>query len=122
MKKKNFITLVLGVIGGLLFAIGMCMCLLPEWNAFKPGVILTSVGFIALLILFIVRWKMDGRQFVKPNWKTVGIVLYALISTLAFGTGMCMIMVWNMMLWGILAGIVGILLLLGLIPMIKGLK
>lgn len=122
MKKKNFITLVLGTIGGLLFAIGMCMCLLPEWNAFKPGVVLTSVGFMALFILFIVRWKMDGRQFVKPNWKTVGIVLYTVISTLAFGTGMCMIMVWNMMLWGVLAGIVGILLLLGLIPMIKGLK
>lgn len=122
MKKKNFITLVLGVIGGLLFSIGMCMCLLPEWNAFKPGTVLAAVGFIALLILFIVRWKMDGRQFVKPNWKTVGIVLYTVISTLAFGTGMCMIMVWNMMLWGILAGIVGILLLLGLIPMIKGLK
>ncbi len=28
MKKENFITLALGVIGGLLFGIGMCMCLL----------------------------------------------------------------------------------------------
>lgn len=34
MEKKNFITLVLGVVGGLLFSLGMCMCLLPEWNMF----------------------------------------------------------------------------------------
>ena len=79
MTKKNFITLILGVIGGLLFAIGMCMCLLPEWNAFNPGVGFAAVGFIVLLILFIVRWKADGRQFVKPNWKTVGIVAYSII-------------------------------------------
>ncbi|MBQ7901134.1 MAG: hypothetical protein IJ365_04115 [Clostridia bacterium] len=122
MKKKNFITLVLGVIGGLMFAIGMCMCLLPEWNAFKPGVVFASLGFVALLILFVVRFKMDGRQFVAPNWKTVGIVAYAAIATLLFGTGMCMIMVWSMYVFGMLAGVAGILLLLGLIPMVKGLK
>lgn len=122
MTKKNFITLVFGVIGGLLFAIGMCMCLLPEWNAQKPGVVLAAVGFIALLVLFIVRWKMDGRQFAKPNWKTVGIVAYGIISTLALGVGMCMIMVWNMMIPGMLVGVAGIVLLLFLIPMMKGIK
>ena len=39
MTKKNFLFLVLTVVGGLLFALGMCMCLLPEWNAFGPGVV-----------------------------------------------------------------------------------
>ena len=34
MLKKNFVTLVLSTIGGILFAMGMCMCMLPEWNAF----------------------------------------------------------------------------------------
>lgn len=122
MKKKNFITLVLCVIGILLFGIGMCMCLLPEWNAFRPGIAVTAVGFLALLILFIVRWKMDGRRFIKPRAKTVGIVTYSIVSVLALGTGMCMVMVWNMMLAGIFVGIIGIMLLLGLIPMLKGLK
>lgn len=122
MTKKNFITLLLGVIGGLFFAIGMCMCLLPEWNSFKPGVVITAIGFIFLLVLFIVRWKMDGRVLVKPNMKVVGISIYAIVSTLVLGVGMCMIMVWNMMLWGMIAGVAGILLLLFLIPMIKGLK
>ena len=30
MQKKNFVSLILGTVGGILFAIGMCMCLLPE--------------------------------------------------------------------------------------------
>ena len=35
---------------------------------------------------------------------------------------MCMIMVWNLMLPGILVGVVGIVMLLCLIPMCIGLK
>ena len=30
MKKENFISLILGTIGGLLFSLGMCMCLIAE--------------------------------------------------------------------------------------------
>ena len=33
MKKKDFVTLMMSVVGGILFALGMCMALLPEWNA-----------------------------------------------------------------------------------------
>ena len=33
MKKSNFISMIMGTIGVILGAIGMCMCLLPEWNA-----------------------------------------------------------------------------------------
>jgi len=36
--------------------------------------------------------------------------------------GMCLIMVWNLMLPGILVGIAGIVMLLCLIPMCIGLK
>ena len=28
MQKKNFVFMMMGAIGGILFAIGMCMCLL----------------------------------------------------------------------------------------------
>ena len=31
MKKKDFITLIMSTVGGILFALGMCMALLPEW-------------------------------------------------------------------------------------------
>ncbi len=121
MKKSVFLNLVVGNIGGLLFSLGMCMCLLPEWNAFDLGVICTAVGGIVLLIQSIVAWLRSGRK-IKINWKLAGKVLYGVFGALVFGVGMCMIMVWQMMLPGIAVGIVGILLLLGLIPMFLGLK
>lgn len=37
MKKKNFVSMIMSTIGGILFAIGMCMCLLPQWNAFTQA-------------------------------------------------------------------------------------
>ena len=51
MKKSNFVVLVMGTVSGVLFALGMCMALLPEWNAFREGVAVTAVGGFVLLIL-----------------------------------------------------------------------
>ena len=123
MKKKDFISLVFLIIGGLLFSIGMCMCLIPEWNAFNSGCIVTAIGIISLLILFIIRRKIDGKSNIKVNWKTVGIVTYSIFALLVFGTGMAMTIAFKgVMIQGIIVGIVGILLLICLIPMIKGIK
>lgn len=123
MAKKDFVSLVLGTIGGLLFSLGMCMALLPEWNAFNEGVVLGCIGAVILLVMLLVRRKMEGKTIiVKLSAKTVGAILLGIAGTLAFGVGMCMIMVWEMMLYGILVGIVGIVLLLCLIPVCKGLK
>ena len=121
MKKSTFVNLIIGTIGGLLFALGMCMCLLPEWNAFKIGVVCTAIGFVSLLAQSIVAWLRSGRK-IRINWKIAGKVLYGVFAALVLGVGMCMIMVWNLMLPGILVGIVGIVLLLMLIPMFLGLK
>ena len=49
MKKETLLEIILGTIGGLVFAVGMCMCLIPEWNLFKVGVIVAIIGFIILL-------------------------------------------------------------------------
>lgn len=38
MKKETLLEIILGTVGGLVFAIGMCMCLIPEWDLFKTGV------------------------------------------------------------------------------------
>lgn len=123
MTKKNFLTLVLAVVGGLMFALGMCMCLLPEWNLFKPGTVLTGMGLIVLIALAVVRWVQAGRPMKKVNWRTVGKVTYGVVSCLVLGVGMSMIMAMeNMMLPGIIVGMVGIVLMLGLIPVVKGLK
>ena len=78
MEKKKFVALVMGA-GGLLFALGMCMCLLPEWGTFNVGI--------------------------------------------GFGVGMCLALLsTELMILGILIGIVGNALLLGLLPMCQGWK
>lgn len=122
MKKKNFIALIMGTIGGLLFALGMCMCLLPEWNAFKQGVVVAVIGVVILIAMLLIHRKMSGKPAIKLNAKAIGTVIFGIIATIVLGVGMCMVMVWNMMVQGILVGIVGILLLLCLIPICKGLK
>ena len=122
MTKKNFTFLVIGIVFGLLFAIGMCMALLPEWNAFTPGVVCTAIGLIGLLALLLVYRKQSGKGPIKVDPKIASRVVYGVISALIMGLGMCMIMVWNLMIPGIIVGIAGIVMLLFLIPMITGFK
>jgi hypothetical protein len=122
MKKKNFITLVMSTIGGILFALGMCMGLVPEWNAMKEGIIIGVIGLVVLLAMVIVRRKMDGKPAIVLNGKAIGTTLLGVAGAVVLGVGMCMTMVWNMLIPGIVVGIIGIVLLLGLIPVIKGLE
>ena len=37
MKKSTFVAMIMGTVGGVLFALGMCMALITEWNAFQPA-------------------------------------------------------------------------------------
>ena len=37
MKKSSFVAMVLGTVSAVLFALGMCMALIPEWDAFQAG-------------------------------------------------------------------------------------
>ena len=123
MKKENFVSMIMGTIGGILFGIGMCMCLLPAWGVFTPGVVMGGVGAAVLLAMLIVRRKMQGKPRMRLNGKTVGTVALGTVGALALGVGMCMTMVWqNLMIPGILVGIVGIVLLMSLIPLVKGVK
>ena len=124
MTKKNFITLILSTIGSILFALGMCMCLLPEWNAFSQGVVVAVIGAVVLLAMVIVRRKMAGKPIlVKLSGKTIGTIVLSIVGALVLGVGMCMTMVWEgLMIPGIIVGVVGIVLLLCLIPLCKGLK
>ncbi len=122
MKKKNFVTLILGTVGGILFALGMCMALIPEWDAMTQGIVIGAIGAVILLVMLLVRRKMDGKPAIVFNGRTVGITLFGILAAVVFGLGMCMAMVWNIMLWGITVGIVGIIMLLCLIPMVRGLK
>ena len=122
MKKKNFVSLVMGTVGGILFALGMCMCMLPQWNVFTQGVVVSAVGAVVLLAMLVVRRKMEGKPAVRLNGKAVATVLFGVVGALVLGVGMCMVMVWNMLMWGIVVGIAGIVLLICLIPLCRGLN
>jgi len=49
MKKSAFFNLFIGVVGGLIFALGMCMILV--WNLMIPGIMAGLVGIVMLLML-----------------------------------------------------------------------
>ena len=81
--QKNFVSLILGTIGGILFALGMCMAMLPEWGAFTQGIIVGCIGAVILLALVLIRRKMEGKPvFVKLSAKTVGTVILGLVLLL----------------------------------------
>lgn len=122
MKKSTFVAMILGTVGGILFALGMCMALIPEWNAFQPGVIMGVVGAVVLLVMVLVWRKMENKAPVKLSGKTIGATLIGIVGALLFGVGMCLTMVWSNLVVGIIVGIAGIVVLLCLIPFIKGLK
>lgn len=122
MKKKDFITLIMSTVGGILFALGMCMALIPEWGAMRPGIVVGAVGAVVLLAMVLVRRKMSGKPAIVFNGKAIGITLLGVAGAIILGVGMCITMIWNMMIPGIIVGIVGIVALLCLIPVVKGLK
>ncbi len=122
MKRSNFAAMVLGTVSGVLFALGMCMALLPEWNAFKPGIIFGCAGLLLGLITVIIWRRMEGRQPVKFSGKAILTAGVGMIGALALGVGMCFCMVWGKMALGIIIGLVGIVVLLCLIPLTRGIK
>ncbi len=122
MKKSHFVAMILGTIGGILFALGACMTMIPEWNAFQQGIIMGVAGLVVLLVMALVWRKMENKQPVKLSGKTIAAVLMGIAGALLLGVGMCMTMVWSNMIVGIVIGIIGIVVLLCLIPFTKGLK
>lgn len=122
MKKSSFVAMMLGTVSGVLFSLGMCMALLPEWNAFKQGIVFGTVGIVLGLITLIVWRKMENKAPIKLNGRMIFITAFGILGALTLGVGMCFCLVWEKFVIGTVIGLVGILLLLMLIPMTKGLK
>lgn len=122
MKKSSFVAMMLGTVSGVLFALGMCMALLPEWNAFRPGIIFGAVGILLGLVTLIVWRKMEHKSPIRLNGRMVALTALGIVGALTLGVGMCFCMVWENVVLGTVIGLVGILLLLALIPITKGIK
>ena len=121
MKKSSFVALVLGTVSGVFFALGMCMALLPEWGMRTQGTVCGIIGMVLGLITWIVWRKMEGKAPIQVSGKTVSTILLGVVGALLLGVGMCLCMVFGKMVLGIVVGIIGIVVLLMLIPLTKGL-
>lgn len=122
MKKSSFVAMMLGTVSGVIFSLGMCMALIKEWNSFKTGVIFGIVGIVLGLVTLIVWRKMEHKNPVKISGKAIFTIALGIVGALMLGVGMSFCIVWNKMVIGVLLGLIGILLLLALIPVIKGIK
>lgn len=122
MKKSSFVALVMGTVSGVLFALGMCMALLPEWDTFTEGIIFGGAGIVLSIITMLIWCKMESKSFPKMSGKTVFRTIYGAVATLLFGMGMCMCLVWHQIVQGTCIGLLGIIMLIALVPMIKGIK
>lgn len=114
MKKETLLEIILGTIGGLVFAIGMCMCLIPEWNLFKAGVVIAIIGFIVLLCIIPVYRSSHPKKTHGPiNWGIVFAWIIGVVGALIMGFGMSKVMVGDPsgsdLLVGIVTGIIGLI-------------
>ena len=122
MKKSAVVAMILGTVGGVFFALGMCMALLPEWGMFNQGIACGVIGLVILLVDLLIWRRMEGKAPIHVAPKPVGTVVVGVLGALLLGVGMCLSMVFGNMVLGIAVGIVGIIVLLLLIPLAKGIR
>ena len=115
MKKETLLEIILGTIGGLIFAIGMCMCLIPEWDLFSSGVIVSIIGFIILLCIIPVYKKEHPKKVSnnKLDFKLALTWIIGVVGSLIMGFGMSKILVDSPekmdMIIGMITGVIGLL-------------
>lgn len=116
MKKETLLEIIIGTVGGLIFSIGMCMCLIKEWDMLIPGVVVSMVGFIVLLFIIPVYRKSHPRVSKEKKDIDYGLMLtwvIGIVGSLVMGFGMSKIMVGDAskadMLLGLVTGTFGLL-------------
>lgn len=122
MKKSSFVAMMTGTVSMILFALGMCMTLVSEWNAFMPGIAIGASGLLLGFVTLIVWRKLEHKSWFQHPGKFSLTVVIGAMGTLALGVGMCFSMVWDKQILGIVIGLIGIVILLCLIPLTKGIK
>ena len=122
MKRSSFTALILGTIGIVFFALGMCMTTIPEWGMARQGAGCGVIGLAVLLAAVMIWRKMEGKAPIKLSGKTIATTAVGVAGAMLLGIGMCLTMVLGKMILGIVIGLAGIILLLMLIPLVKGIR
>ena len=116
MKKETLLEIILGTIGGLVFAIGMCMCLIPEWDMLKVGIVVSIVGIVILLCIIPIYRKEHPKKVnnKKTDWGLVLTWVIGVVGALIMGFGMSKILVDTPdkmdLIIGMITGVVGLLI------------
>lgn len=90
------------------------MCLIPEWDLFTLGCIITGIGLIILLCIIPIYKSTHPKKHIKTiNWGIVITWLAGIIGALIMGFGMSRIMVGNPskndLIIGLIFGIIGLI-------------
>ena len=88
----------------------------------QQGTICGVVGLVVLLADLLIWRRMEGKEPIHIFGKTLSITALSVFGALLLGVGMSLCMVFGYMVQGIVIGLLGILALLYLIPLAKGLK
>ena len=101
MKKQTLLEIILGTIGGLVFSIGMCMCLIPKWDLFTVGVVVAIIRFIILLCIIPIYRKEHPKNVSnkKTDWGLVLTWTIGVVGALIMGFGISKIMVGSPKKW-----------------------
>ena len=122
MKKSRYVALVMGTVSGVMFSLGMCMALVEKWAMLKQGAIVGGAGLILALVTLLIWRKMEHKAPIRVSGKVVVRVLLGVAAALTLGIGLSLCLVLENYILGTVIGLVGIVLLLGFIPLVKGLK
>ncbi|HEM6045947.1 TPA: hypothetical protein U2C66_000293 [Streptococcus suis] len=121
MKKRDFISSIAYTVSLLVLALGMCFYTLPEWEMTTLGMPLSVAGLLLLALSWVLQRKLAGKGGPKFDWKQIVKVIYCVFALLVFGGGFALVTTGNFVL-GLVLGLVGLILVIGMIPVTVGLK
>lgn len=59
--------MILGTIGSILFALGMCVAIVEEWAVRSPKIAIGAIGALVLLNIAVVWEKMKNYYWEEKN-------------------------------------------------------
>lgn len=113
MKKITLITIILATFGGLITSLGMCMCLIKEWNTLTYGIIIGIIGILILLAIIPINLKDKPKK--ERKQLDIGLIITwisGIIGCLIMGFGISKVIVDNPtksdMIIGLITGSIGL--------------